>query len=144
MYVHYNNGVLRQGRKGEYVTTIHVINSAVVKLARQQPACVVYRGVKGGVLPKEFWTANAHGVMGGVELGMMSTTTERDVALEFASSGADNKKCAMVFEIRMVRATFCQPVVNAFLCAAKYGRACVCPRAAHHMQPSHALFACRV
>ena len=56
--MHYNSRVLRRGLKGEFVTTIHVLNSAIVKLARKQRACVVYRGVKGGVLPEAFWTAN--------------------------------------------------------------------------------------
>ena len=58
MYIHYNNRILRKGVKGIFVTTIHVINSAVIKLSREQRACVVYRGVHGGVLPKQFWTAN--------------------------------------------------------------------------------------
>eukprot|EP00966_Prymnesium_polylepis_P086075 1991994-Prymnesium_polylepis.1 len=101
MYVHYNGRVLRRGLKGEFVTTIHVINSAIVKLARQQPACEVYRGVKGGFFPEAFWTANKHGVMGGVELGMMSTTTDRAVAMSFAKTSDASGKCSMVFQIRM-------------------------------------------
>ena len=54
-----------------YTTTIHVINSGILKLSKHTPAKTVYRGVAGGVLPDQFWTANEHGVMGGVELGFM-------------------------------------------------------------------------
>jgi hypothetical protein len=39
----------------QYTTTIHVLNSAIIKLARQQKICRVYRGISGGVLPREFW-----------------------------------------------------------------------------------------
>ena len=46
MYVHYN-GVLRTRTQGSYVTTIHAINSAIVKLGKQQKPSVVYRGVSG-------------------------------------------------------------------------------------------------
>ena len=44
MYVLYNN-VLRNYKtsRGQYVTTIHALNSAVVKLSRIQPAGTVYR-----------------------------------------------------------------------------------------------------
>jgi hypothetical protein len=42
------NSVLREvdKRRGEYVTTIHALNSAILKLSKLQPACKVYRGVK--------------------------------------------------------------------------------------------------
>ena len=57
-----------------YTTTLHAINSAVVKLGKLQPARKVYRGLKGGVLPAEFWEENQFGVRGGVERAFMSTT----------------------------------------------------------------------
>ena len=40
----------------QYVTTIHVINSAIVKLGKVIKAQSVYRGVLGRVLPSSFWT----------------------------------------------------------------------------------------
>jgi hypothetical protein len=40
----------------QYVTTIHVINSAIVKLGKVIKAQSVYRGVSGRVLPSSFWT----------------------------------------------------------------------------------------
>ena len=125
MYVHYNR-TLRKRTKGAYVTTLHAINSGIIKLSKQTKACTVYRGVAGGVLPEQFWTPNEHGVMGGIELGFarcsgartpdwqvgassathsvpmsgqMSTSTERDVALMYMKQSG--KAAKMVFEIRM-------------------------------------------
>ena len=127
MYVHYN-GTLRNRIKGAYVTTMHAINSGIIKLSKQTKACTVYRGVAGGVLPEQFWTPNEHGVMGGIELGFvcrsglkpriirlacdllysdvrapvsgqMSTTTEREVAMMYMQQSG--KEAKMVFEIRM-------------------------------------------
>ena len=36
-----------------YVTTIHVINSAIVKLSKLTVVTPVYRGVQGGMLPEK-------------------------------------------------------------------------------------------
>ena len=41
------------------MTTIHVINSAIVKSSKLTKATKVYRGVAGGVLPESFWRPNA-------------------------------------------------------------------------------------
>ena len=76
MYVHYN-GTLRSGTKGAYVTTLHAINSGIIKLSKQTKACTVYRGVAGGVLPEQFWTPNDDGVMGGIELGFVRPSGAR-------------------------------------------------------------------
>ena len=98
MYVHYN-GVLRNKTKGSFVTTLHAINSGILKLSKQTKAATVYRGVAGGVLPKQFWSPNEHGVMGGIELGFMSTTTDRNVALGYMRQA--DKAAKMLFEVRM-------------------------------------------
>ena len=98
MYVHYN-GVLRNKTKGSFVTTLHAINSGILKLSKLTKAATVYRGVAGGVLPKQFWSPNEHGVMGGIELGFMSTTTDRNVALGYMRQ--PNKAAKMLFEMRM-------------------------------------------
>ena len=58
----------------------------------------VYRGVSGGVLPSKFWEDKGDGVRGGVELGFMSTTTDRDVALGYMAQGG--KAARMLFEVR--------------------------------------------
>lgn len=52
-----------------YCTTLHVINSAVVKLGKLVRAQKVYRGVTGRILPPEFWQPNEFNVCGGVEFG---------------------------------------------------------------------------
>ena len=103
MYVHYNR-TLRNRTKGSYVTTLHAINSGIIKLSKQTKACTVYRGVAGGVLPEQFWEPNEHGVMGGIELGFVCLSAGRtrtgvsshvrtrvrtDVDLNRARGGAD-------------------------------------------------------
>lgn len=103
MYVIYNNRILRMGIKGEYVTTLHTINSAVLKLSKLQQMATVYRGVSGGVLPDSFFTPDENGSVGGVEAGFMSTTTERAVALEFAQrrTAGGRVRPSMLFHIKM-------------------------------------------
>jgi hypothetical protein len=70
----------------KYTTTLHVINSAIVKLSKLTYASAVYRGVAGGRLPAHFRVANEYGVRGGIDPAFMSTTTDRNVALTYASS----------------------------------------------------------
>ena len=71
-----------------YTTTLHVINSAIVKLSKLTQATYVYRGVAGGRLPKHFRVANEYGVRGGIDPAFMSTTLDRQVALTYASSSS--------------------------------------------------------
>mgnify|MGYP004105517425 FL=1 len=54
-----------------YTTTLHVINSGIVKTSKLTYAGKVYRGMSGMALPEEFWTANDHGVRGGIEAAFM-------------------------------------------------------------------------
>ena len=68
-----------------YTTTLHAVNSAVIKLGKLTKAQTVYRGIGGKALPKEFWTANDFNVRGGVEPAFMSTTLNREVAMTYAS-----------------------------------------------------------
>ena len=51
----------------DYVTTIHAINSCVIKLSKLTKAGKVWRGIKDAKLPKSFWVANSMGVRGGIE-----------------------------------------------------------------------------
>ena len=53
----------------KYATTIHAINSAVIKLSKLTIATSVYRGVAGMRLPASFFKKNADGTTGGVEAG---------------------------------------------------------------------------
>eukprot|EP01044_Picomonas_judraskeda_P000422 COSAG03_NODE_18_length_21685_cov_15.938988_28_plen_674_part_00 len=73
--------------RGRFTTTLHVLNSGVLKLAKLQPAIQVYRGISGMRLPKSFTEKNELNVRGGVEYGFMSTTTDEAVAMSFAKGG---------------------------------------------------------
>ena len=39
----------------------------MIKLSKLSIATKIYRGIIGGVLPKEFWIPNQQGVKGGIE-----------------------------------------------------------------------------
>ena len=80
-----------------YVTTLHVINSSIVKIGRLTTACKVYRGYSGMALPASFWKPNEFGVVGGVESAFMSCSKERHVAMAYASSGKGGM--GIVFEV---------------------------------------------
>lgn len=53
-------------------------------LSTCQVLCTVYRGIAGRVLPPVFRTPGHDGSRGGCELGFMSCTTSRAVALSYA------------------------------------------------------------
>ena len=103
-----SEGVSAQFEKGEltyeqvlphvnkYTTTLHAINSAIVKLSKLTYAGKVYRGVSGMALPPEFWEPNAFGVKGGIDGAFMSTTVNYDVAMAYAASRGKG----FVFEIQ--------------------------------------------
>ena len=79
-----------------YTTSLHVINSSIVKLGKITKACKVYRGISKGTLPDDFWRRNALNVRGGVEFGFMSTTRDLQTARFYALS---QSKVGMIFEI---------------------------------------------
>eukprot|EP00966_Prymnesium_polylepis_P046550 1078766-Prymnesium_polylepis.1 len=78
MFVKYNDLLRGFGpalvgcKDNTYTTTMHVINSVIVKSSKLTKARKVYRGVGGGVLPSSFWQANEQGVKGGIEVGCTS------------------------------------------------------------------------
>ena len=82
----------------KYATTLHGINSAIIKLGKLTMATKVYRGISGMALPKEFWEPNGYGVRGGVESAFMSTTLEREVAMGYASG--DRSRMGIVIEVQ--------------------------------------------
>ena len=47
-----------QDVRGRFTTTLHVLNSGVLKLAKLQPATEVYRGISRMKLPKSFTEKN--------------------------------------------------------------------------------------
>ena len=81
-----------------FTTTLHVINSAIVKLSKLTKAELVWRGVAGGVLPEEFWSPDKLGLRGGCEYAFMSTTTNAEVAHSYASRSG---KAGSLFSMRM-------------------------------------------
>ena len=85
-----------KGHVNLYTTTLHVINSGIVKTSKLTYACPVYRGVSGMALPDAFWTPNKHGVRGGIEGAFMSCSKDRKVAMQYAASGGQT----IIFEIQ--------------------------------------------
>lgn len=69
-----------------YATTIHVLVSAVVKIARVMrlpPGLELFRGLGGRMdLPDSFRRADANGRRGYAEFGFLSTTSDKEVAIQ--------------------------------------------------------------
>jgi len=84
----------------KYATTIHGINSCIVKLSGLTEAVPVYRGVAGMRMPLSFFEKNAHNVAGGVEYGFSSTTTSRETAVGHATE-QDARTVSTVIEAHM-------------------------------------------
>ena len=69
-----------------YTTTIHAIASGLIKIAHVSKLPEdrkVYRGMAGVVLPERFRVTDENGCRGGVELGFLSTSTDKDQALHY-------------------------------------------------------------
>ena len=71
-----------------YETTIHAINSLIVKMARLTVIAPLFRGWTGATLPSSFFEPDEFGMRGGVEYGFSSTTTEREQAVHYAQGSA--------------------------------------------------------
>ena len=79
-----------------YTTTLHAINSCLVKLAKIMKAAKVYRGIAGGALPNEMLVPNEHNLRAAVDFAFLSTSLDRDVAVTYAGCGA-----ATILEMQM-------------------------------------------
>ena len=88
---------LVRSQVNRYTTTLHAINSAIIKLSKLTYAGRIYRGIAGMGLPREFWRPNEHGVKGGIEGAFMSTTTQRQVAMSYAAGRGEK---GIVFEMQ--------------------------------------------
>ena len=97
-----------------YATTIHALNSSLIKLAKLGTAQRVYRGVSSAVLPEWLWQA-ASGedggpagkpMRGGIEFGFLSATTEPELALKYASdlpgTGQDGTRLVLELQTGML------------------------------------------
>lgn len=83
-------------RGNMYTTSLHVINSCIVKIARLSEVGCVYRGVKGGVVPDKFMEPDEiMGCPGGIDFSFMSTSRDRNVALSYT----EGSQVRVVFEI---------------------------------------------
>ena len=82
-------GVLEEMKGNKYVTTVHCINSAILKLSRATPMNprFVYRGSSKMQLPIEFAAKDRLGRMSIVEMGFLSLTGARHVAMQYAAGG---------------------------------------------------------
>jgi WD40 repeat protein len=87
---------------GCFTSTLHAINSGVVKLSQLQPATVIFRGISGMKLPEPFLVRSKFNVRGGVEFGFMSCTLDEKVALRYAKTRPDEPSTLMVMEMGMV------------------------------------------
>jgi hypothetical protein len=88
---------------GRYATTIHAINSGVLKLKALTVVQRVYRGIAGLRLPESFFHKNAHNIAGGVEYGFSSTTLEPETALNYAKvKSVDQASTVLEAEMGMV------------------------------------------
>jgi hypothetical protein len=94
--------LLKQFKGNRYTTTIHLILSAILKLSRVQPIPkerLVYRGLGGRRLPKEFYVRDKTLSKGGVEAAFMSTTTDQATAVRYSNFG--DKGLGIIFEIEL-------------------------------------------
>jgi hypothetical protein len=85
--------------ENKYETTLFCIISGIIKLSKETlipPSRRLWRGLGGMILPEQFWKQDSKGFRGGVELGLLSTTSERSVAIQYSGSGS---RAGMVFEI---------------------------------------------
>ena len=85
-----------------YETSIHVLVSAVLKISRSfeiPSARKVYRGLGGLSLGSEWFTNDERGVRCGVELGFMSTTQNRNVALKYSGVNSNGGTAGTILEI---------------------------------------------
>lgn len=85
---------------GRYASTLHAISAALRTLSTLAACRTVYRGVSGGLLPAAFTAPDADTLFrGGVEFGFMSTTLDRELAVEYAS-GEGGGRQGLIFEIQ--------------------------------------------
>ena len=77
------------------------------QLSKLSKAATVYRGISGGQLPLALIRENDDGIKGGVEVGFMSTSTERHVAEQYSGAKTDDGKLSIIIEMQqgMVRRT---------------------------------------
>ena len=79
-----------------YTTTIHALNSAIIKISKLSSAVPVFRGIAGASLPKSYFEPDAKGLCGGIEYGFSSTTTDRTVAKTYSKAEQAGKASTII------------------------------------------------
>ena len=115
------NGVLRgqvdAKEANGYATTLVVLESALKKLGAMSPmpkGGLVYRGIGGRSMPVQFKEADKHGVRGGTELAVLSTTTDRDTALKYSKSDGSPWSILMEMEVGGIGRPACISYVSQY------------------------------
>ena len=83
-------------KNNSYPTTIHCINSCLIKLSKLTKTCPLFRGTTNGALPDSFFVPDKYNIKGGIEFGFTSMTTEKAQAAHYAKG-----KAAILFEADM-------------------------------------------
>ncbi len=85
-----------------YTTTIYVLMSAIIKIAREvrlPPGLTLFRGLGGDrTFPRSFHVSDAKGRKGVLEWGFMSTTASKEIATKY-SGIMEGKPFPTIFEI---------------------------------------------
>jgi hypothetical protein len=95
----------RAAPKNRFPTAIMSLVSAVVKMSRKAvvPADrAVFRGLGGMRLKDDWFRKDERGVTTGVELGFMSTTLERGVAMQYSGVRRGEAGNVMGFDVGAV------------------------------------------
>ena len=79
-----------------YEATLHVLSAAITKLGKLTRVTSVYRA-PGRALPPSFWQHAREGLAGIIETGCLSTSSDKEVALQYAR----RSKAKLLFEIRL-------------------------------------------
>ena len=90
------NNFAKTCKNNKYSTTIHCINSLIVKCSKLTRATTVYRGSANGLLPNAFWEPNSEGVRGGVEGACAPPPRSQDAGLWVISRDDPRGLCAQV------------------------------------------------
>lgn len=85
-----------------YTTTLHVINSAILKLGKLTRADVVYRGISFRTLPKSMRNRDQEThTRGGIEYGFTSCSLQREEAMYYAvGTNAEGNLTPVVLEMQ--------------------------------------------
>ena len=85
MYIKYSQ-ILRGGIKGRFQTSLHALNSGILKISRVSPEGTIYRGLSGRGITMQDLLNKAF-----LEKGSQSFTTDRAVAEKYAKFAGEGK-----------------------------------------------------